>query len=144
MNRKQKVTLLIPILAGLLFLAVAAQSGGGSTSKQRWLRVISTEMELAPRMSRTFQPRAYQYVEFVIGAGEFGQASNGSYVRRAAPSGNIRTLRADTSDDDFLIVALGGPDNLGNWKNRVVHYIPWDSIVDVYFETSPVAGGVVR
>jgi len=144
-NRKQKLIALIPVVVGLLFLGWAAQgSGGGSVAKQRWLRVMSTEMEIAPGMNRTFQPRAYQYVEFIIGAGEFGQASSGSYVRRASPSGNINSLRADTSDDDFLIVAIGSPDNLGKWRNRVVHYIAWDQIVDIYFETSPVAGGVVR
>ena len=144
MNRKYKLITLIPVLGGLLFLGGAAQTGSGSAAKQRWLRVLSTEMELAPRMNRTFQPHPYQYVEFVLGAGEFAQATNASFGRRAAPSGNINTLRADTSDDDFLVIALGGPDNLGKWRNRVVHYIPWDSIVDIYFETSPVAGGVVR
>ena len=144
MNKKQRIVALIPVLGGLLLLGWAAQGGSGSVSKQRWLRVMSTEMELAPRMNRTFQPHPYQYVEFVVGAGEFGQATTGSFVRRSAPSGNMNNLRADTSDDDFLIVALGGLDNLGKWKNRVVHYIPWDSIVDMYFETSPVAGGVVR
>jgi len=143
-NRKQKILALVPVLGGLLFLGLAAQAGSGSTAKERWLRVMSVEMELAPRMDRTFQPRPYQFVEFVLGAGEFGQLTSGSLVRRVAPSGNISTLRVDTSDADFVIVALGGADNLGKWRNRVVHYIPWDSIVDIYFETSPVAGGVVR
>ena len=144
MNRKHKLFALLPVLSGLLFLGWGAQDGSGSAAKQRWLKVLSTEMELAPRMNHTFQPRAYQYVEFVLGAGEFAQATNGSFVRRGAPSGNITSLRADTSDEDFLVVALGGTDNLGKWRNRVVHYIPWDRIVDVYFEMSPVAGGVVR
>jgi len=143
-NRKQKILVLIPVLCGLLLLGWAAQTGGGSSAKERWIRVMSTEMELAPRMNRIFQPRPYQYVDFVLGAGEFGQVTSGSLVRRVAPSGNINTLRADTSDEHFLIVSLGGVDHLGQWKIRVVHYIPWDRIVDIYFETSPVAGGVVR
>ncbi|RPI27653.1 MAG: hypothetical protein EHM61_07765 [Acidobacteria bacterium] len=144
MNRKLKIIILVPVVLALLYVGWAAQTAPDRTPRQRWLRVIETEMVLAPRLTRTFQPNPYQSVEVVIGAGEFAPRTTGSFARKAAPSGNLATVRLDTSDDEFLVLALGGTDNLGKWRNQVVHYIPWDKIVDIYFETSPVAGGVVR
>jgi len=143
-NRKQTIIALIPVLGGFLFLAWAAQGGSSPAAKERWLRVMTRELGLTPGTRHVFQPQPYQYVEVVLGAGEFTRVTPDSVIRRASPSGYSTGLRLDTSDDDFLIVATGGPDNLGKWKNRVVHYIPWDKIVDIYCEVSPVAGGVVR
>ncbi|HXK59087.1 MAG TPA: hypothetical protein PLP42_04260 [Acidobacteriota bacterium] len=144
MKQQMRFYAFVAVSIALLLAVLAAQANPEPSAKERWLRVIETEMELAPQMTRTFRPRRYQFVEIVMGAGEFSRTTSGSFARRTTPSGDISTLRLDTSDNDFLILAIGGPDNLGVWRNRVVHYIPWDRIVDIYFENSPVAGGVVR
>jgi len=133
---RTKVLLACAILAAAVGWLLAAQSAPEENPRTKWLRVIQAEMVLVPRLSHTFQPRPYQSVEVVVGAGEFGMSASDYVQRRAAPRGTIANVRLDTSDLDFLIVATGYVDNVGQWRHRVVHYIAWDQIVDISFENT--------
>lgn len=135
---KPKVLLVGAVLVVAVGWLLAAQSNPEPDARVKWLRVIQAEMELVPRLTRTFQPRPYQTVEVIVGAGEFGMSANESFQRRGAPRGTIMNVRLDTSDPDFLIVATGYVDNVGQWRHRVVHYIAWDEIVDISFENNRI------
>jgi len=135
---KRKLLLLGVILAVAVGWLLAAQTASEPDARTKWLRVIQAEMELVPRLSRTFQPRPYQTVSVVVGAGEFGMSSQELSHGAGKPRGTIATIRLDTSDPDFLIVATGYIDNVGQWRHRVVHYISWDKVVDISFENNRV------
>ena len=135
---KRKLLLVGIILAAAVGWLLAAQTTSEPDARTKWLRVIQSEMDLVPRLTRTFQPRPHQTVAVVVGAGEFGMSANESMHALGSPRGTISSVRLDTSDADFLIVATGYVDNLGQWRHRVVHYIAWDKIVDINFENNRV------
>ena len=140
MSRRNRVLLGLGLVGLLVGWLLAGDWTAGDQSRAKWMRVIETELELAPKMSRTFQPRPYQTVELIVGSGDFGFASRDAFQRRTTPKGGLGSLRLDTSDPDFLIASVGYLDNMGQWRHDALHYIPWSKLVDVSIENSRALG----
>ncbi len=135
MNRKFKLVLIGAFLASVGWLLASAPEAQSSL-RDRWARVIKTEMVLAPKMTMTYQPAPYQRVQIILGAGEFALRGKDSFGARNTPGGTAGNFRIDISNPDFLIAASGSINNVGAWRSTSIHYIPWEKIVDICFDSS--------
>lgn len=96
--------------------------------KAIWMRLFEEKMESVQEDPGTFRPRPNVRVKVCLGGGEF-QSSE-----LAAPDGD---LLFRTERDDFLVVQVRrtGTTGAGDYDYRYEHFIPWDRIAAVMFQT---------
>lgn len=96
--------------------------------KAIWMRLVEEKMESVDGHAGTFMPRPGVRVKVCLGGGDFQPQE------LAAPDGD---LLFRTGRHDFLVVEVlrTGTTGAGSYEYRYEHFIPWDKIAAVMFQT---------